>query len=216
MTVKNLNIVDFYFGVQTNGGGNHTFCGDYIANCSDTCINLIGTCDYNNITYCTISGVTAIAMNYEANYNTITENNLTGGVIIWLSGYETVDKNYWSDYLTRYPNASEIDTSGVGNTPYVFSTAQNGSETTYYQDNHPLIEPVNPQATVPEFATWTALLGLLMGSTVVAVVIKRKTKMKNWYALLLYEGVFKVKLYVLASGPSLFGGFLVYSLQDPI
>jgi nitrous oxidase accessory protein NosD len=26
--------------------------------------------------------------------------------------------NYWSDYLVRYPNATEIDTSGVGDTPY--------------------------------------------------------------------------------------------------
>jgi hypothetical protein len=26
--------------------------------------------------------------------------------------------NYWYDYLTRFPNASEIGTSGIGNTPY--------------------------------------------------------------------------------------------------
>jgi len=26
--------------------------------------------------------------------------------------------NYWSDYLTRYPNSTEIDNSGIGDTPY--------------------------------------------------------------------------------------------------
>jgi hypothetical protein len=35
---------------------------------------------------------------------------------IWCNGTEG---NYWSDYLTRYPNATEIDNSGVGDTPYV-------------------------------------------------------------------------------------------------
>jgi hypothetical protein len=29
--------------------------------------------------------------------------------------------NYWSDYLTRYPNATEIGQTGVGNTAYVIS-----------------------------------------------------------------------------------------------
>jgi nitrous oxidase accessory protein len=38
--------------------------------------------------------------------------------------------NYWSDYQTKYPNAKEIDTSGIANTPYlVYSGAQ---------DNYPL------------------------------------------------------------------------------
>jgi len=27
--------------------------------------------------------------------------------------------NYWSDYLTRYPNASEIGNTGRGDTPYI-------------------------------------------------------------------------------------------------
>jgi hypothetical protein len=27
--------------------------------------------------------------------------------------------NYWSDYLTKYPNASEVGNTGIGDTPYV-------------------------------------------------------------------------------------------------
>ncbi len=30
--------------------------------------------------------------------------------------------NYWSDYFTKYPNATELDSSGIGNTPYVIDS----------------------------------------------------------------------------------------------
>jgi hypothetical protein len=156
VTIENLRIVNG--GIGTNGGGNDTFYNDCISNSVGTGIMLIGS-DYNNITYCTISGSNvsegAIAMVYQSNYNTITENNIAGGVQVWLSGYETVDRNYWSDYLTKYPNAKQIGSSGIGDTPYVFSTAQNGSETVSYQDNHPLMKLVS--TTVPEFPSWTVL-----------------------------------------------------------
>jgi parallel beta-helix repeat protein len=49
--------------------------------------------------------------------------------------------NYWSDYQSKYPNATEIDNSGTGNMPYVI----NASNT----DNYPLIHPVNINATIP-------------------------------------------------------------------
>ena len=37
--------------------------------------------------------------------------------------------NYWSDYLSRYPNATEIDHSGIGDTPYAIIDS-----TTYSND----------------------------------------------------------------------------------
>jgi parallel beta-helix repeat protein len=42
--------------------------------------------------------------------------------------------NYWSDYVTRYPNATEIDGSGIWDTPYVISENN--------QDSYPLMHPV--------------------------------------------------------------------------
>lgn len=42
--------------------------------------------------------------------------------------------NYWSDYLTRYPNAEEIANTGIGNTPYLIN--ENNI------DKHPLTSPV--------------------------------------------------------------------------
>jgi parallel beta-helix repeat protein len=48
----------------------------------------------------------------------------------------TNEGNYWSDYLTKYPNATEIDHTGIGNTPYVIDA----NNTDYY----PLMKPFVP------------------------------------------------------------------------
>ena len=75
--------------------------------------------------------------------------------------------------MTRYPNATEIDSSGIGNTPYKIDIYTNGVVTGALQDNHPLMKPIsipnfgtpqsspsptiNPSPSVPEFPTWTAI-----------------------------------------------------------
>jgi len=43
--------------------------------------------------------------------------------------------NYWSDYLLKYPDASRVGSSGIGNTPYTI----NSNNT----DNYPLMSPFN-------------------------------------------------------------------------
>jgi parallel beta-helix repeat protein len=50
--------------------------------------------------------------------------------------------NYWSDYLTRYPNATEVDSSGIGNMPYVIDDNN--------IDHYPLMQPVNISVTTLE------------------------------------------------------------------
>ncbi len=45
--------------------------------------------------------------------------------------------NYWSDYLTKYPNAAQAGSSGFGNTAYVIN-ANN-------KDNFPLMSPFSLQ-----------------------------------------------------------------------
>ena len=51
--------------------------------------------------------------------------------------------NYWSDYISRYPNASQIDASGIGDTAYVIDA--NNS------DRYPLMAAfdVSPTSTAP-------------------------------------------------------------------
>ena len=135
-TISNVTIENLYIesgGIGTNGGGNDTFYNDYIPS-----IQFLGDCTNNNITFCTV-----IAISYDYGGNaTVTENNLTGNILVWLSFGGIADRNYWSDYLTKYPNATEIGNSGVGNQPYVYATVQNYTQTIYCQDNHPLLKPV--------------------------------------------------------------------------
>jgi parallel beta-helix repeat protein len=64
----------------------------------------------------------------------------------WDNGYPS-GGNYWSDYQTRYPNAAEIDSSGIWNTPYVI-----------YADNtdrYPLMSPYSVVTTSTTSSTST-------------------------------------------------------------
>jgi hypothetical protein len=185
VTIENLHITDCSNGIFSNGGGNNTFYDDSFSNFEygGFAIELMG-CSYNNITYCTFDNQTQISMDYSANFNTVTESNLPAyGILVWLSGYETVDRNYWVGYSTKNPNATEVDHTGVGNQPYVYYTAQNGTQPVYYQDNHPLMKPVSipllgssTQATVPEFPDIAILPFFLSLLTVGVITMNRKIK----------------------------------------
>jgi|GEM_PF-1277244 len=70
--------------------------------------------------------------------------------------------NYWSDYLTRYPNATEIDNLGIGNTPFYINPNN--------IDNYPVME-VN---VIPEFPSWTPVLLLLTVLAVAVAIYKRR------------------------------------------
>ena len=50
-------------------------------------------------------------------------------IIAWDNGAEG---NYWSDYQTKYPNATEIALTGIGDIPYVIDSNN--------KDNYPLIK----------------------------------------------------------------------------
>lgn len=54
----------------------------------------------------------------------------------WDNGSEG---NYWSDYATKYPNATEIDHTGIGDTPYLIRVNPT------VIDRYPLITPVTIQ-----------------------------------------------------------------------
>jgi nitrous oxidase accessory protein len=53
--------------------------------------------------------------------------------------------NFWNDYLTKYPNAKEVDKMGTGNTPYVID-ADN-------IDQHPLMSEFN-QTPIVNLPQW--------------------------------------------------------------
>jgi parallel beta-helix repeat protein len=82
----------------------------------------------------------------------------------WDNGEEG---NYWSDYVTRYPNATEVNSSGVGDTAFYINENN--------QDNYPLMELY----IIPEFPSWTPLLIMLVAVVVVAVIYRRKLSKAN-------------------------------------
>jgi parallel beta-helix repeat protein len=55
---------------------------------------------------------------------------------IWDDGYPS-GGNYWSDYVERYPDAKELDGSGLWDTPYVIDENN--------QDHYPLMYPYGTQ-----------------------------------------------------------------------
>ena len=83
--------------------------------------------------------------------------DLTGRMIVFTSNAIFWDKdgrgNYWSDFLTIYPNATEIGNSGVGNTLYIID-ANN-------IDHYPLMKP----AAIPELPDRTGSIPELPGGT---------------------------------------------------
>ena len=60
----------------------------------------------------------------------------------WDNGYPS-GGNYYSDYETRHPNATEIDALGIGDTPYVVNHNSAVNDTPAVVDRYPLISPVN-------------------------------------------------------------------------
>jgi len=87
----------------------------------------------------------------------------------WLPGHGNVwdngtAGNYWSDYITRYSNASEIGSSEIGDTQFYIN------ENNF--DRYPLMEPVS----IPEFPSWTPILLVLTTFTVALAICKQKLR----------------------------------------
>jgi len=158
--ILEITITDSFRGLDLTASENNTVSGNYITNNNEG-IALENI--YNNIVENVITNNSDIGIFLNgAGYNNIIGNNITNnkrGIVVSLC-YDNViyhnnfinnvnhvetdnsksiwdngnEGNYWSDYATKYPNATEIDDSGTWNTPYVISENN--------QDNYPLIDPV--------------------------------------------------------------------------
>lgn len=186
VTVRNIRITNFHIGIKCEFGGKHTFHGNYISNdfvshngtggftWKSLGIALCGSTG-NNITHCTIGGSPAIYMHFVVSNNFVVENNIVFGAHLANSGIETFERNYWSDYLERYPNASEVDSSGVWYTPYSIADST-GFENRVFQDTHPLVNPVsisNFASTLPTITPprqFSITLFLLVASIIISTI----------------------------------------------
>lgn len=206
VTVTKLRIINCTEGIGSENSNNNTFIGNYIEAC-ETGFWIIGSSN-NTLRYNTVKDcVTGISINY-AGKSVIVENNIiNNSLLVWLSTEPFVDGNYWSDYQTKYPNAKQIEKSGLPNLvwdiPYNY-----GGSLGNYTDNHPLIEPVvvpafpipsysaspsqpssstpsalptqtlTPSPSVPEFPTWI-ILSLVLAATLLMVAFVNKGRKSN-------------------------------------
>jgi parallel beta-helix repeat protein len=107
--------------------------------------------------------------------------------VAWDNGGEG---NYWSDYQTKYPNASQIGASGIGDMPYVIDE----NNTDYYPlwsityiplsspnlvvSPSPALPTIAPTPSIPEFPPGT-ILSSLLGVIMLIAILVRKGKAKN-------------------------------------
>jgi parallel beta-helix repeat protein len=141
IAVKNSNFVSI-----TGNNIRNAWCG----------IHLSGSYD-NLIVGNTIRATTSIswgnygaAIIFNSSFNNLIYNNafLNDGHQMEVGTYlnsNTWDNgevgNFWSDYKLRYPNATEIDSSSIGNTPYVINTINT--------DHYPLMHYGSYAMTTP-------------------------------------------------------------------
>ncbi len=91
-------------------------------------------------------------------HNTFKNNSKNFGVNWGVNGVNFFDNgiegNYWDDYLTKYPNATEVDQSGIGDTPYrVYDN---------FSDNYPLMKQPNVNGVIPVLPEpWLTLLPIV-------------------------------------------------------
>ena len=140
-TITNNIITSNKGGIALLFGGKHTVTNNTISS------------NYYGI-YIVYSVNNTIFYNYFLN-NT-NQAYITGATNTWDNGYPS-GGNYWSDYEDKYPDAGEIDESGLWDTPYVIDEKN--------QDNYPI---------VPEFSTWTSMLLILIVLTVAIAIYKRR------------------------------------------
>ena len=168
-TISESNIENNYYGILLSDSNGNDIYRNNITN-NQYGIGLFNSSNQNSICQNNIannfvsiwlfgSSLTSI---YHNNFINNTERVATLGSVlnIWDDGYPS-GGNYWSDYEERYPNATEIDGSGIWDTPYVID----GSN----QDNYPLI---------PECPSFI-IIQLFMTSTLLAVMIYRKKRTTN-------------------------------------
>jgi len=94
----------------------------------------------NNITNNSLDGIfLEDSSNNKFYHNNLRDNGQQvysyRSVNVWDDGYPS-GGNYWSDYTERYPDAKEIDGSGIWDTPYVIDD--------YNRDRYPLVKPWTP------------------------------------------------------------------------
>jgi len=168
-TIIGNNMTNSDYGIQLINSSNNNISENNMTN-NHFGIRLSGLNPLSGSSYNIVSGNNiknnehGVQLDYSSN-NTFYHNNFINNfsqVFFYMPGYvnfwnNDIEGNYWSDYEERYPNATEINGSGIWDTPYIIDENN--------VDNYPM---------VPEFSTWTSMLLLLVVLTVAVAIYKRR------------------------------------------
>jgi len=185
-SISGNNVTNSDYGIQISlSSNNNTIFGNSIRN------NTYGILIWKSSTN-TIYGNDAIGNDYgivltKSSKNTIYHDNFMNNTKqayshnstnFWDDGYPS-GGNYWSNYKDRYPDAEEMDESGIWDTPYVIDESN--------QDNYPLTNSWIPeQEALPlaaeEVPLWmqlwlwaTVAVGILVLAGAFYFFLKKKT-----------------------------------------
>jgi hypothetical protein len=147
---RNSLLTDTY-GIRILNGNNHSFSGNQLIDNSfgfstnNSTGNIVVANDFQN----NMIAVEASNSSFTVYHNNFIDQNndfiggfhthilSTGNAISpWDNGYPS-GGNYYSDYATRFPNATEIDKSGIGSAAYIVDNYSG------VVDRYPLLNPVN-------------------------------------------------------------------------
>lgn len=138
------NITSNNHGIWLYKARNNIICGNNISNSGEYGLTVYYLSQDNLVFANNINVKNRYAISLllfeEQNSNIFYANNL--GEVSDLFSTQVVNHwdnssmgNYWNDYSSKYPNATEIDNTGIGDIPYVIN-AKN-------IDNYPLTNPIN-------------------------------------------------------------------------
>jgi len=162
VTIQNVNIMSFGFGIGIMNSRDNTITGNNISNSAcGIFLNSVrnSTFSGNKITK-NARGVWLQNSSDNKFYHNYFINN-TNQVYVEPSKSNFWDDdfpsggNYWSEYEDKYPDATEIDGSGIWNTPYDIDELN--------QDNFPIVPELPSFMLKPLFMLATLLAAIVYG-----------------------------------------------------
>ncbi len=152
--VKNLRISNFAEGIYTPSN-NNSFIGNRFDNAR---LHILGG-PVGNVIKHNVFNSTEIFVDYNMGGNdVITENNfIDSSILVDIAKPPIVDKNFWSNYTVKYPNATQVEGLGIWDIPYVDDRYDWATGKSI--DYHPLVNPITdfeiPNFGIPTMPTLT-------------------------------------------------------------
>jgi len=149
--ISENHVTNNFGGISLSSSSSNIIFGNIIADNLNFGIWLSGSSSCS-ISENNVENTFASMVFIDSSSNSIYHNNFENNIMqvysyastnVWDDGYPS-GGNYWSDYTIRYPDAQELDDSGIWDTPYVIDENN--------QDNYPLMEAwtPNPAVAIPE------------------------------------------------------------------